>query len=334
VEISRKSLILAPTPLHRLNLASDALGIDLWIKRDDLTGFALGGNKGRKIEYFLADAIQRRANVIVTCGATQSNFIRQLAPACRMFGIECVAVVMDLPYETEKPLGLRLDSTNGNSFIDRLVGLETVHIPDDTWDVLFERFERVAAEIEGEGKIVYRIPVGGSTALGAYSFYKASEEVKNQGRAFDWIVTSSSSGSTQAGLTYGFHGEPTKILGIAADPEPDFAQEVIRVGDELAEFLHQTQLPSHNFRVNLNYCGAGYGVSDNETLSAIRWLATTEGILLDPIYTGKAFRGLMDLTRKNQIAGKVLFWHTGGIPNLFALESIRADAGIARSANR
>jgi 1-aminocyclopropane-1-carboxylate deaminase/D-cysteine desulfhydrase-like pyridoxal-dependent ACC family enzyme len=307
--------------MHRLARASEELKIDLWIKRDDLTGFAFGGNKGRKLEFLMAEALARNADTVVTCGAAQSNFIRQLGAACSMFGLRCVAVVMDLPYDVSPPTGIRLDPWVGNPGLDALVGVETILMPNGTWNVLFASTKQVALDLSAQGRRVYEIPIGGSSALGAFAFYRAASEVIDSGGCFDWVVTSSSSGSTQTGLTYGFRSVPTRVLGIAADPEPEFIDDLVKLGQALANLIGVPRLDKDAFKVELGYCGDGYGVTDEQTLEAIRWLSRIEGIFLDPIYSGKAFRGLMDLARTGLVSGTVLFWHTGGLPTLFALQN-------------
>jgi 1-aminocyclopropane-1-carboxylate deaminase/D-cysteine desulfhydrase-like pyridoxal-dependent ACC family enzyme len=267
----------------------------------------------------MAEALSCSAEVIVTCGAAQSNFIRQLGAACAIFGIRCMAVVMDLPYELEPPKGIRLDTHVGNPALGKLTGVETIHLEDATWEVLFSRTFQEATRLRSQGKKVYEIPIGGSSPLGAYAFYKAAEEVIGTGHTFDWIVFGSSSGSTQTGLTYGFQGTSTRVLGIAADPEPDFADDMIELGVGLAQLLERPALGKESYHLNLGYCGGGYGVTDEKTLAAVREFATREGIFLDPIYSGKAFLGLQTIAQTGQLQGKVLFWHTGGFPTLFAL---------------
>jgi len=305
--------------MHRLDRASAELGVDLWIKRDDLTGFAMGGNKGRKLEYLIADALDKGADTVVTCGSVQSNFIRQLGAACAVVGMRCVAVVMELPYEYSKPMGILLNSRIGNPQLNILFGVETVLVSDDNWDVLFRECDVISKKLSDAGGKVYSIPIGGSSPLGAYAFYVAAQEVIATEIAFDWVVTSSSSGSTQTGLTYGFHGTPTQVLGISADPEPEFLNDLQKLGYSLAELLGELPVAGESFVLNQDFVGYGYGVTDDETLAAIRWLATREGILLDPIYSGKAFRGLLELVRNHTLKGRILFWHTGGQPTLWAL---------------
>ena len=309
-------LCLLPTPLHRLDRMSAELGVDLWIKRDDLTGFAMGGNKGRKLEYLLADALAEEAEVVVTCGAIQSNFVRQLGAACAVAGLRCVAATMDLPFEDAPAEGPRLRGDAGNAVLDGILGVELRRFPDDAWEVLYGHMDVLAEVEEAAGRRVYRVPIGGSSPLGAAAFYEAAREIPE---GFDWIVTASSSGSTQTGLAYAYRDSRTKVLGIASDPEPDLAFDFAALGDAMADLLGlAARLAPRDFRLDLGFVGPGYGVPSPEGDAAIRRLARTEGIFLDPIYSGKAFAALLALAAQRAIGGRVLFWHTGGLPTLFA----------------
>ncbi len=299
---------------------SDELGIDLWIKRDDLTGFAMGGNKGRKLEYMMADAIDKKAEAMVTCGALQSNFIRHLGAACSRFGLKCGAVAMSFPYDgpAGKPTATQL-RTGGNVLLDRILGVDLRIMPDGVWEELYEATEQLALEYERQGLKVYRVPIGGSSPLGAYAFYKAAQEVSEQAPPFDWIVAGSSSGSTQTGLTYGFHGTQTKVLGILADPEPEIVHEFAELAQGLEALAQRgIHLKASDFNANVDFVDGGYGVPSEAGNKAIEHMARTEGIFLDPTYSGKAFAGLMSLAKSGEIGGTVLFWHTGGMPALWA----------------
>jgi 1-aminocyclopropane-1-carboxylate deaminase/D-cysteine desulfhydrase-like pyridoxal-dependent ACC family enzyme len=295
------------------------LGIDLWIKRDDLTGFALGGNKGRKLEYLVADALSQGADTLVSCGSLQSNFVRQLGAACSIYGLQCTAAVMGLPYlsEDERPVELGIGDSNGNVLLDEMLGVDLRTFPDGTWDDLYEHAHRIAEELRREGKMVYEVPVGGSSALGAYAFTQAALELT--GAAFDWIVFASSSGSTHTGLAYAFQGTDTKVQGIACDPEPALVEDFMEIYAGLERLTGEPRpLPHSDWRLSLDFVGPGYGVPSEGGNEAIRLMARREGIFLDPIYTGKAFAGLSVLANRREIQGRVLFWHTGGVPALFA----------------
>lgn len=316
---SRIPLILAPTPVHRLDRLSQELGLDLWIKRDDLTGFALGGNKGRKLEYLLAEALAQGADTVVTCGSTQSNFVRQLGTACAMLGMQCVAAVMELPYAAAygRPSADHA-GFGGNLILDQIVGVELHRFPNDDWEVLYEHAEELALRAEKHGHRVYRIPVGGSSGLGGYAFAKAAEEL---GDSFDVVVTPCSSGSTHAGLAYGFHASNTRVIGIACDPEPDIMEDLVRVVHEIDDLTGRgVRLREEDFDFRLDWAGEAYCIPSPEGTEATRRLAVTEGIFLDPVYTAKGFAGLLGLAEASVLSGRVVFWHTGGLPALFAHE--------------
>lgn len=325
VELPRIPLAILPTPVHRLERLSAALGADLWIKRDDLTGFALGGNKGRKLEYLLADAVQNGTDAVVTCGSRQSNFVRQIGVACRMLGLACGAAVMDLPHEPEfgRPSG-RLPRSGGNEIIDRLAGVDLRIHPDGSWDELFAHAEQLAEEYEAAGRRVFRVPVGGSSPLGAYAFYRAGLEANEQG-AFDCVVCPSSSGSTHSGLAYAYAGSSTRVIGISCDPEPENHDDLVRLCAGLDDLLEEGKsLDKADFDLRFDYVGSGYGVVSDAAEVASRLLLDHEGIFLDPVYTAKAFAGLIDLLPG--LSGRILFWHTGGLPTLFA-ESVPTESG-------
>jgi 1-aminocyclopropane-1-carboxylate deaminase/D-cysteine desulfhydrase-like pyridoxal-dependent ACC family enzyme len=228
---------------------------------------------------------------------------------------------MNLPYEEKRPVGIEIYASHGNPQLTALVPSSILTISDGTWDELFAATDRLASDLRGQGKSVYQIPIGGSSPLGVYAFVQAAEEVKETGIEFDWIVTSSSSGSTQTGLTYGFRDHLTQVLGIAADPEPEFLDDVVALGQQFASRFGVEPLDRSRFLIDKNFVGNGYGVTDKATLGTIRWLVQTEGIFLDPIYSGKAFRGLAQLATEEALNGRVLFWHTGGQPTLFGLNS-------------
>ena len=317
VALPKQNLIITPTPLHPLPRLSDELGINLWIKRDDLTGFAFGGNKGRKLEYLLGEAVARGYDTIVTCGSAQSNFIRQLATGCAMLGIRFIAVVMQLPYEFEPAEG-GMRTEGGNLLLDEFAGAEMRLIPNDKWDVLMEASRALRDEQVALGRNVFEIPIGGSSPQGAYAFYEAASELTEK---FDIVISASSSGSTQTGLTYAFHGSATRYHGVACDPEPEMVLEFVELARQLDQITGLSRhLTVEDFTYDLRFVGPGYGVASEGSLDAIRVAAQREGVFLDPIYTGKAFHGLLEMARNGELAGKkVCFWHTGGTPALFAL---------------
>jgi 1-aminocyclopropane-1-carboxylate deaminase/D-cysteine desulfhydrase-like pyridoxal-dependent ACC family enzyme len=227
---------------------------------------------------------------------------------------------MKLPYEHARPAGEALADVNGNLALDQILGAQLEWQPDGTWDVLFQAAEALAGRLESQGKRVYRIPVGGSSPLGAYAFARAGEELVRQVKP-DFLVTASSSGSTHTGLAAYFSGSKTQVIGIACDPEPEIVDDYSELSGQLAKL--EPSLPAlrpQDFRLESGYVGGGYGISSSSGNAAIETMARTEGIFLDPIYSGKAFAGLLDLAKKGVLRGTVVFWHTGGVPALFATE--------------
>lgn len=316
-EIGRVPLCCLPTPLHRLDRLSGDLGIDLWIKRDDLTGFGGGGNKGRKLEFLMAEALALGADTVVTCGSVQSNFVRQLGAACSVLRMTCVATVMDLPYDAEhgQPTG-HIGSHGGNATLDALYGVELRRFEDAPWETLFDHAEATAQALEAAGRRVYRVPVGGSSPLGAYAFALAAAEV---GEGWDWVVAPCSSGSTFAGLAWGFAGTPTRVVGIACDPEEDLMDDLLRLTSGLdALFGKRKGLTVTDLDLRYGWVGPGYGVASEKGIEAQTLAASREGLILDPVYSAKAFSGLLDLAGSGLLGGRVLFWHTGGLPTVFA----------------
>lgn len=317
----RIDLICSPTPLHRLPRASEDLGIDLWIKRDDLTGFAGGGNKGRKLEYLMADVLASGKKKVVTLGATQSNFVRQCAAACAVHGIEFHGVVMDWPFPDErrrtKPDGWPFtDRVSGNLLLDHWLAARIHRLPDGTFDVLDAEARRLAEE---EG--AYFIPGGGSCGIGALGFVSAAHELLRQDPGITTVISASGSGGTQTGLTYAFAqlGGTQRYIGVCTDDEPEMVNDFAAIAAELDEiFGDPLRLTAEDFDLRMDYCGRGYGVPTSQATEAIRYMARIEGIFLDPVYTGKAFAGVMDMAKKGPLQGRVVFWHTGGFPGLFS----------------
>lgn len=315
--IPRVKLCCLPTPCHRLDRLSEELGIDLWIKRDDLTGFAGGGNKGRKLEFILAQAVEVGTERLVTCGSRQSNFVRQLGAACARFNIECTAAVMDLPYDQAygKPTG-NPPGEGGNLTLDELFGVELRTYPDDDWLVLFQHAKNLAQEYRAKGEHVIEVPIGGSMPLGAYAFAQAAVEV---GEGWDFVVCPTSSGSTHAGLAWAYHGTSTRVIGVSCDPEEDLADDLQRLTTGIDALSESSKgLTKKDFDFRRDWVGDGYNVPSPAGSEAIRLAARTEGLLFDPVYSGKAFAGLLELARNGTVSGRVLFWHTGGLPTLLA----------------
>jgi D-cysteine desulfhydrase family pyridoxal phosphate-dependent enzyme len=311
-EPPRVQIAHLPTPLEPLPHLSEHLGgPELWIKRDDQTGLAFGGNKTRKLEYLVADALDKGARTLITRGARQSNHCRQTAAAAAKFGLGCILILSGEP----------APEASGNLLLDRLMGAEIVWTEGDDPDRILElTYERV----QDEGRFPSLIPYGGSNAVGASAYAFAMRELKEQGQAFDRIVFASSSGGTQAGMITGaaMEGLEARITGISVDLEADgLRARISPLLGQIAELIGMDLDPqAATIDVNDRYLGGGYGVLGEPEREAIELFARQEGVLLDPVYTGRAAAGLIDLIRQGKISSdeRVLFWHTGGTPALFA----------------
>jgi D-cysteine desulfhydrase len=302
-----------PTPVEELPRVREALGGPrLLIKRDDQTGLAFGGNKTRKLEFLVAEARQQGAKTLITGGALQSNHCRQTAAAAARFGFNCILVLTG-----DKP-----QQASGNLRLDQLFEAEIEYVADrnDRDRILQETFDRATKE----GKKPYLVPYGGSNATGALGYAFAMKEVIEQNVAADWIVFATSSGGTHAGLLLGqrIFGFSGRILGISVDePEEWLKNEVSQLASATSEKLgDRIEFTPADVLVNADYCDAGYGVVTEREREAIRLFANSEGLLLDPVYTGRAAAGMIDLIRKGFFKRDetVLFLHTGGLPALFA----------------
>lgn len=301
-----------PTPVEALPRLSAYLGgPEVLVKRDDLTGLAFGGNKTRKLEYLLARAREARARTLITTGAVQSNHCRQTAAAAARAGLPCILVLSGSPPEQK----------SGNLLLDHLLGAEIVWTDHKDRDkTLQEVFEAAQAA----GRDPFLIPYGGSNPAGAIAYAYALQELLNQDIQPDWILFASSSGGTQAGLLVGarLFGYTGRILGISVDqPAAVLMGRIKELASQTAAYLGEKMTFSdEEVLVNEDYLGGGYGVMGETELEAIHLFARLEGLLLDPVYTGRAAGGLISLARSGffKPGQKVLFWHTGGTPALFA----------------
>lgn len=308
-----------PTPLHPLPRLSALLGGPaLWIKRDDQSGLALGGNKVRKLELLMADAQAMGADVVLTTGGLHSNHCRLTAAAAVRAGLKCILILRGDPNE---PL-------TGNLLLDHLLGAD-VRVFDCRPEEREVIMERVAEEERAAGRRPYVIPLGGSNGLGAMAYALAMRETSEQAAALglrvDHVVVASSSGGTHAGMVLGcrYYGLPWKVWGISPDlSETDLQETVARVLARGASMLGEGPVEPEEIVAVDAYVGPGYGVMTPECRGAIRLAAETEGLLLDPVYTGKAFAGLIGLARQGtwRQDENVVFWHTGGLPALFEYE--------------
>jgi L-cysteate sulfo-lyase len=321
----RVRLFPAPTPLERLDNLTRALGgPELWIKRDDCTVVATGGNKVRKLEWLIGEARAQGATHIVTQGAVQSNHVRQTAAVARRFGMTCTAL-----------LEHRIDTNDrdylgsGNVLLDKLFGCRIEYRPGGV-DMNAEA-EGKGAELRAAGEKVYVIPGGGSNPVGALGYVSCAQELMQQadamGLRIDLIVTATGSAGTHAGLVVGLEGGNAQVpvLGIGVRlPRDKQEANVHRLAQATAEYVGlKTAIRRESIAANCDYVGEGYGIPTAGMGEAVSMLARTEGILLDPVYSGKAMAGLIDMIRKRVIGtGKtVVFLHTGGAVGLFGYTS-------------
>lgn len=306
----RVSIAYLPTPVERLDRLTRHLGgPELYIKRDDQTGLATGGNKTRKLEFLVADALAQGCDHLVTTGAPQSNHCRQTAAAAARFGLGCSLVLRGSPPP----------ETTGNLLLDRLLG---AHVYWSDGRDCNEVMSEVLAQLRTLGRRPYTIPLGGSNVIGATGYVLAMQELMGQLAAarlnIDFIVFASSSGGTQAGVVLGAHAYDFRgeILGISVDhPDEALRTQVAALATATATHLGLgTVSLGGRVKVNDDYLGEGYAKVGDTEREAIRLTAQFEGILLDPVYTGRAMGGLIDLIRWGAFTRqqRVLFWHTGG----------------------
>jgi len=316
-QFPRLELLGAPTPLEHLPRLSDYLGRDIFIKRDDFTPVAMGGNKLRKLEFLAADALREGADVLLTAGAIQSNHVRQTAAVAARLGLKCVALL-------ENPIGTHAENylSNGNRLLLDLMDAEVIMV-----DALHNPTEQLAEEatrLEAQGFRPYIVPVGGSNALGALGYVECAQEIAHQSEGvvdFAAVIVASGSAGTHAGLAVGMeHLLPeTELVGVTVSRQVDAQLPLVeRLRQSLAEKLEvQVKAPITLWD---DYFAPRYGEPNDEGMAAVKLLAQLEVILLDPVYTGKAMAGLLDGISQNRFRreGPLLFIHTGGAPALFA----------------
>jgi D-cysteine desulfhydrase len=316
-QFPRLELLGAPTPLEHLPRLSDYLGRDIFIKRDDFTPVAMGGNKLRKLEFLAADALREGADVLLTAGAIQSNHVRQTAAVAARLGLKCVALL-------ENPIGTHAENylSNGNRLLLDLMDAEVVMV--DALNNPAEQLAEQATRLEAQGYRPYIVPVGGSNALGALGYVECAQEIAHQSEGvvdFAAVVVASGSAGTHAGLAVGLeHLLPeTELVGVTVSRQVEAQLPLVeRLRQSLAETLEvQAKAPITLWD---DYFAPRYGEPNDEGMAAVKLLARLEGILLDPVYTGKAMAGLLDGVSQNRFRreGPLLFIHTGGAPALFA----------------
>lgn len=318
----RLHLAHLPTPLERLGALSRELnGPTIWIKRDDCTGMSTGGNKTRKLEYLMAEAVAQGADIVLTQGATQSNHVRQTAACCARVGIACHVLLEDRTQSTNENY-----NHNGNVFLDHLHGATLENRPGGL-DMEAE-MEAVAEKFRSEGKKAYTIPGGGSNPTGALGYVNCAMELVTQANdidlRIDHLIHATGSAGTQAGLVVGLKGmnAGVPLLGIGVNaPKEKQEEKVFNLAVATAEKVGcPGAVAREDVIANCDYVGDGYGIPTPGTIEAITMLAKLEGILLDPVYSGKGMAGLIDLCRQG-VFGKdenIVFLHTGGSAALFA----------------
>ncbi len=320
--VQRLNFAHLPTPIEKLPRLSKFLGGPrLLVKRDDQTGLAFGGNKTRKLEFLVAEAQAQGAQMLISAGAIQSNHCRQTAAAAARFGFDCTLVL-----NGEMPT-----QPSANLLLDEMFGVEIVNVADraDRARILQETYEKAVRD----GKKPYLVPYGGSSPVGALGYAFAMEELINQKPCEgsgdlqgcpDWIVFGTSSGGTHAGLTLGkrIFGYDGNILGISIDEDETWLKaHVSALASDASELLgERIEFTPDDVMATDAYCQAGYGVLTDAERESVKLFASYEGLLLDPVYTGRAAAGLIDLIREGFFKKDetVLFWHTGGQPALFA----------------
>ena len=312
------TLAQLPTPLHGMPNLADRLGYQgkLYIKRDDLTGLAAGGNKSRKLEYLMAEAVKRDADTVITAGGLQSNHCIQTVAASKRLNLECHVVLS----------GDEPETANGNLFLDMLAGATIHYVSRPDRD---PKMYELAEELRKAGKHPYVIPVGGSNALGTVGYTMAMPEVVRQMELMnikcDRIIVASSSGGTLAGMVLGakLSGFEGKITGISIDRvktgKGAFPPELAELANKAAELLElEIRLTPDDFELEYDYLGEGYAIVGDNERKAIKTLAQTEGLFVGPVYTGRAMGALIDKIQKGEWQNEtILFWHTGDTAALF-----------------
>jgi len=319
----------APTPLEPMaNLTKLLGGPRLWVKRDDCTGLATGGNKTRKLEFLMAEAVHQGADTVITQGAVQSNHARQTAAAACRLGLKCEIVLERRVQDTAADY-----ETTGNVFLDHLFGAPTRFVAAGT--DMNAAMEDVAAEVRKKGGKPYIIPGGGSNPVGALGYVNCAIELLNQandmGLHIDWVVHGTGSTGTQAGLVAGLEGlnSGIRVYGISVrQPKEKQEAAVFALTERTADFIGiRGGVRRDAIMANSDYVGGGYGVPTDDMVEAVSLAARHEGLLLDPVYSGKAMAGLIDLIRSKRVFAPtetVVFLHTGGAVGLYAYQHLWA----------
>ena len=310
-----------PTPIEYLKNITEYLnGPQIYIKRDDCTGLATGGNKTRKLEFLMSDAIRNQANLIITVGAVQSNHARQTAAACAILGLKCIVILEQRL--TNAPSAYM---TSGNVFLNKLFGAEVIVCPKK--NDLEEYAKTIIRKKKEKGFNPYYIPVGGSNHIGELGYVECMREIikYDNNNSFTHIILPTGSGGTHSGTIVGklYYKRDLKIIGISVkDNKKDQEEKVFKLAKYSCTYIKCDQPQRKEVVAFDDYVGEGYGVPTNGMIEAVKLMAKKEAVLLDPVYSGKAFNGLLDLTLKKYFkdTDKILFIHTGGVVSLYAYE--------------
>ena len=306
---SKISLGIFPTPVQKLENISRLLNVNVFIKRDDLTGLGLGGNKVRKLEYLLADAREQGAEVVFTTGGAQSNHAMLTAAAAGKLGMKPILILK------QRGVTERI----GNQLLEHLMGTEVIFMDTDSYADIYDEMDRIGVQL---GVPYYKIPCGGSNALGCLGYVDCAREISQQDLHFDYLICAEGSGGTMAGLALGakLFLPGTKVYGMMVDTDP-FDEITPALMRETSVLLGaDTEISAEDYHLR-DMCGPGYAIPSEEGNAAIALLAKEEGLFLDPVYTGKAFAGLLKMAEEGsfQSTDNVLFLHSGGAGGLFAV---------------
>ena len=322
------------TPLEYLPRFTQAVGgPNIYIKRDDLLGLTAGGNKTRKLEFLVADALSQGADTLITCGAVQSNHCRLTLAAAVKEGLKCRLIL------EERVPGSYNPQSSGNNLLFRILGVEKIEVVPAGSDMM-AAMSKVADDLSKEGRKGYIIPGGGSNPIGATGYVACAQEIQDQlfakGISIDRMVTPSGSAGTHAGLVTGFYGcnMNIPIVGVSVSRDNEEQETLVyMLVERTAERVGiKATIPREAVVSNGNYWRPKYSVPNKKMVEAVNMLAKTEGILLDPVYTGKAMAGLIDLSRKGffKKGENILFVHTGGSPALYAyMKAILGEEEVA-----
>ena len=310
-DFPRIPLAVLPTPIQKLENISRILGTNVYIKRDDMTGIGLGGNKVRKLEFLLADAKNKGAEIVFTTGGAQSNHAMLTAACCKKLGLTPILILKKRGVTDRK----------GNILLEYLMNTDVRFLDTGDSQEVYKEMDRVGQE---SGKVYYKIPTGGSNALGALGYVNCVKEISEQTDVkFDYICCAEGSGGTHAGVAMGakLFMPDTKVIGMMVDTDP-FEEITTNIMKGLAELLELDFVPTVDDVHLVDVCGEGYAIASPEGNAAIRMMAENEGLFLDPVYTGKAFGGLIKMAREGKFKpdDNVLYLYSGGAGGLFAID--------------